>query len=113
MGKYRKILVAIDGSGAAKNALRQAIKLACSEGCWVTVVSVIPPYNGDLALTGIGNIKKALREPSERALSEAQEIARTEKAAVKTVCEEGGVHERIVDLADGENFALTVIGQGG
>ncbi len=51
MGRYRKILVAIDGSEASNNALRQAIKLANSEECWITVVSVIPSYTGDLSVT--------------------------------------------------------------
>ena len=113
MGKYRKILVAVDGSEAGKNALRQAIKLSCTEGCWVTAASVIPPYSGDLALTSIGNIKKSLMEPAEKALSEAQEIAKAERAAMKTVCEEGEVHEKIVDLAEGENFDLIVMGKRG
>ncbi|MBI4697461.1 MAG: universal stress protein [Nitrospirae bacterium] len=113
MGIYRKILVAIDGSSSSLNALRQAIRLACTEGCWITAVSVVPPYDGDLNLTGVGNIKKALREPMEKALSMAAEIANSERAALKTVCEEGEPHEKIVDLAEGENFGLIVMGRRG
>ncbi len=113
MGNYKKILVAFDGSESSKNALKQAIKLACSEGCWITVVSVVPPYEGDLSLTSVGNIRKAMREPMEKALSEAEEIAKAERAAIKTVCEEGEPYERIVDLAEGENFSLIVMGRRG
>ncbi len=116
MGRYKKILVAVDGSESAKNALRQAIKLACVEGCWITVVSVIPPYEGDLGLTAIaniGNIRKAMREPCEKALSEAEEIAKAERTSIRTVCEEGEPHEEIVDLAEAENCDLIVMGRRG
>lgn len=113
MGKYRKILVAIDGSESSKNALRQAIKLANSEKCWITVVSVIPPYEGDLGLTAIGNIIEAMKQPCEKALFEAMEIAKAERALIKTVCEEGDIYERIVDLADAENCDLIVMGRRG
>lgn len=110
---YRKILVAVDGSSSGRNALKQAIRIACREGCWVTVVSVIPPYAGDLSLTGVGDIRKALREPAEKALAEAVETARAENGSIKTVLEEGEPHERIVDLAQAENFDLVVTGRRG
>jgi nucleotide-binding universal stress UspA family protein len=113
MGRYRKILVAVDGSESSRNAFRQAIKLANSEKCWITVVSVIPTYGGDLGSTAFGNVLAAMREPCEKALLEAEEIAKTERALIKTVCEEGEIHERIVDLADAENCDLIVLGRKG
>jgi nucleotide-binding universal stress UspA family protein len=113
MGRYRKILVAVDGSESSRNALRQAIKLANSEECWITVVSVIPSYTGDLSATFIGDMRKAMAEPCEKALSEAENIAKTERALIKTVCEEGEIYERIVDLADAENCDLIVMGRKG
>jgi nucleotide-binding universal stress UspA family protein len=113
MGRYRKILVAVDGSESSKNALRQAIKLANSEECWITVVSVIPSYTGDLSATFIGDMRKAMAEPCEKALSEAEDIAKSERALIKTVCEEGEIYERIVDLADAENCDLIVMGRKG
>ena len=113
MGRYRKILVAVDGSESSRNALRQAIKLANSEECWITVVSVIPSYTGDLSATFIGDMRKAMAEPCEKALSEAENIAKSERALIKTVCEEGEIYERIVDLADAENCDLIVMGRKG
>jgi nucleotide-binding universal stress UspA family protein len=113
MGKYRKILVAIDGSESSKNALRQAIKLAKIDGCWITVVSVIPSYTGDLSATFIGDIRKAMADPYEKALSEAQDIAKSENALIKTVFEEGEIYERIIDLAEAENCNLIVLGRKG
>ncbi len=113
MGKYRKILVAVDNSESSKNALRQAFKLANEEKCWITVTSVVPPYEGEIELLGVKDIRAALRKPCDDALAEVEKIARTERMLVKTVCEEGEVHERIVDLADAENCDVIVMGRSG
>jgi nucleotide-binding universal stress UspA family protein len=58
-------------------------------------------------------MRKAMAEPCEKALSEAENIAKTERALIKTVCEEGEIYERIVDLADAENCDLIVMGRKG
>ena len=113
MGKYRKILVAVDGSESSRNALRQAFRLAVEEKCWITVTSVIQPYTGDLDLTGVKDVQASLRKPCDEALAEAQKIAEDERALIKTVCEEGETYERIVDLADAENCDVIVMGRRG
>lgn len=113
MGRYKKILVAFDGSESGKNAVRQAFKLANDEKCWITVVSVAPPYHGDLDLVAIKDVMASLRRPCEEALREAEKIAAQEGALIKTVCEEGEPYERIVDLADAENCDVIVMGRRG
>jgi nucleotide-binding universal stress UspA family protein len=113
MGRYKKILVAFDGSESSRNALLQAFRLANDEKCWITVVSVVPPYEGELELVGVKDIRTALRKPCEDALSEAGKLADKEKALIKTVCEEGAVYERIIDLADAENCDVIVLGRRG
>ena len=113
MGRYKKILVAVDGSDSSTHALRESFKLAVNEKCWITVVSVVPPYEGELELVGVRDVKTALKQPCEKALSVARDIAGTERALIKTVCEEGEIYERIVDLADAENCDLIVMGRKG
>jgi nucleotide-binding universal stress UspA family protein len=113
MAKYRKILVAVDGSESGKNALRQAFRLAVDEKCWITVTSVIPPYEGEVETVGIKDIRATLRKPCDDAIAEAEKIAKSERMLVKTVCEEGEVYERIVDLADAENCNIIVMGRRG
>ena len=113
MGTYRKILVAIDGSEFSLHALKESFKLAFHEGSWITVVSVAPRYEGDLSLVGVGNVLGTLRGYCETALSKAQEIAKSSGALIKTVCEEGEPHERIVDLAEAEDCDLIVTGRKG
>ncbi len=95
------------------HALRESLKLAVFEKCWITVVSVAPNYDGDLSTTAIGNMQKALNEPCEQALEAAAEIARSERALIKAVCEQGEPYERIVDLSDAENADLIVMGRSG
>jgi nucleotide-binding universal stress UspA family protein len=113
MGKYRKILVAVDGSESSRNALLQAFRLAVDEKCWITVTSVVPPLTGDLDLTGVKDIHGALAKPCEEALREAERLAQEEGVLIKTVCEEGETYERIVDLADGSNADVIVMGRRG
>ena len=113
MGKYRKILVAIDGSESSRNALLQAFRFAVDEKCWITVTSVVPPYDGEVETIGVKDIRAALRKPCEDALQDAREFAEQERALIKTVCEEGEAHERIVDLADAENCDLIIVGRRG
>jgi nucleotide-binding universal stress UspA family protein len=113
MSRYRKILVAVDSSESGRNALHQAFKLANDEKCWITVTSVVPPYEGEIELVGVKDIRAALRKPCDEALAEVEKIAKTERMLVKTVCEEGEVHERIVDLADAENCDVIVMGKRG
>ncbi|HTR45336.1 MAG TPA: universal stress protein, partial [Thermodesulfovibrionales bacterium] len=113
MGRYRKILAAVDGSAPGMHALRQSFNLAKDEKSWLTVVSVVPPYTGDLDLVAVGNIMDSLRRPHESALFEAKQCAEQDGVLIKTVCEEGEPHERIVDLADAENCDLIVMGRRG
>ena len=66
MGRYNKLLVAMDGSEASKNALHQAFKLAFDEKKWITVAAVNPPYQGDLELIGVSNIEELLKGKGEK-----------------------------------------------
>jgi nucleotide-binding universal stress UspA family protein len=113
LGKYRKILVAVDGSASGMHALSESFKFAQDEKSWITVVSVIPPYLGDLDMTAVGNVMAAIRKPCEDALAEARRMADDARIMVRTACEEGEPHERIVDLADSGNFDLIVMGRKG
>ncbi len=113
MEKYRKILVAVDGSESSKHALLQAFKLATDEKCWITVTSVVPPYEGEIETLGVKNLRAMLRKPCDEAIAAVERIASAERMLVKTVCEEGEVYQRIVDLADAENCNVIVMGRSG
>ena len=110
-GRYKKILVAIDGSESSLHALRESFTLDTKEQSWITVVCVSLPYKGDLATTAIGNIHKALKESCEKALSDAERKAKEERMLIKTVCVEGEAHEGIVDIAEAEKCDLIILGR--
>ena len=113
MGRYKRILVAFDGSDSSSNALRQAIKLARLEKSWVKVVSVVPSYEGELELLGVQDVETAIRGPAEKLLSEAKAIAGGEGVSVITNLEKGEAYERIVDVAESEKCELIVMGRKG
>lgn len=114
MGRYKKILVSIDGSESSMNALKESFKLAANEKSWITAVSVVPPYTGDLDIVGVGrDVFQSMRRPYEKALSDALALAKKKGASIKTVCEEGEPYERLVDLARSVKCDLIVMGRRG
>ncbi|MCX5891781.1 MAG: universal stress protein, partial [Deltaproteobacteria bacterium] len=110
MGKYKRILVAVDGSEPSLHALSEAFKLSTS---WVTVVAVSPFYEGDLRLLGMPKSERLIREPCDTALAQAQELADEAGAVIQPVCERGETHERIVALAEIGSRDLIVMGARG
>lgn len=108
MKGFKKILIAVNGS---KDLLKQGLKLAGDEGCWVTVVKVIPPYEGDLNLVGIKNIQQVLNGEGEHAIKEINELAKTEGYLVKARLEEGKIHEKIVEVAEDERCDIIIMGR--
>jgi nucleotide-binding universal stress UspA family protein len=113
MKKYGKILVAFDGSDSSKNALGESLTFAAAENCGVTVISVIPPYEGDLSALWTNNIRSSMEKQCSAALSEALKTAEKKGIPIETVCEEGEIYERIVDFADHENYDLIIMGKKG
>lgn len=113
MGRYKKILVAFDGSQSSENALLESFKLAAEEKCWITVATVVPEYRGDLDLTGVTDVHNTLLRQGEELLSRAASLAQREGALIKTVLEEGEIYERLVDLAEAENCGVVIVGRRG
>ena len=107
MRGFRKVLIAVNGS---IDVLTRGVRLAHDERSWVTVVKVLPPYEGDLQLTGIKNIGDVLTSEAEKAASEIADRAHDEKALIKTRLEEGVIHEKIVEVAQEERCDLIIMG---
>ena len=107
MKGYRKILIAVDGS---KRVLTQGLRLAEDEKCWVTVVKVVPPHDGDLNLVGIKNISDVLDNGARKEAAEISDVAEAEGALVKTRIEEGEIPEKIVEVAEDEECDLIIMG---
>ncbi|MEK7813630.1 MAG: universal stress protein, partial [Candidatus Desantisbacteria bacterium] len=110
MRKYNKILVPFDGSASSKNALLEAIKLVDGDNTRLVAASIMLPYDGEMDLVWVKDIKGAMRKSCESILAEAKRIAGD---SIKTICEEGDVHEKIIELAAQEDCDLIVMGRRG
>lgn len=108
MRGVRKILIAVNGS---KEVLRQGLQLAGDEGCWVTVVKVVPENDGDLDLTGVKDVEDVLTSGVAREVAEIGGIADAAGALVKTRVESGAPHERILEVARQERCDVIVLGR--
>jgi hypothetical protein len=113
MAKYRKILVAYDGSSSAQNALSLACRLAREDKSWIKVLAVVPPYQGDLELIGVSDIKEAITGPGQELLAEARQLADREGVHILTNLEQGEPYEQIVHVAEEESCDLIIMGRRG
>ena len=103
----RNIVIAVNGS---KNVLVEGLRLIHDAKCHVTVVKVIPSYEGDLSMVGVKNIDDVLSSGADKEISEIIEVAKKEGAEVKVRLEEGEIPEKIVETAEEENADLIIMG---
>jgi len=107
MKGYRKVLIAMNGS---TDVVNEGIKMAQDEKTWVTVLKVIPEYEGDLNLTGIKNLNDVLDSGAQKALAGARSVAEAAGALIKTRLEEGTPAEKIVEVAAEERCDVIILG---
>jgi nucleotide-binding universal stress UspA family protein len=103
MRGFRRILVALDGS---REILAPGLQLAGDEGCWTTVLKVMPENEGDLELTGIKDIDSVLTGEERQVRAAVRQSADDARVLVKSRVEEGGISERIVAVAAEERCDL-------
>jgi nucleotide-binding universal stress UspA family protein len=114
MGRYRKILVAVDGSNSSRNAFRQACRIARSDESWITAVTAIPLFQDQFdVISTKEKVSSALTREGENILSDIKKIAGEEDVFVKVKLEEGSPADTIIEIADENNFDLIVIGRHG
>ncbi len=114
MGRYRRILVAVDGSESSRNAFRQACKIALNDKTWLTVITTIPSYEDLYQMPSIREkVSMALRAEGDKIVAEIKKIAAEEDAFIKTIIEEGTPFDTIIDTAEEGNYDLIVMGRHG
>src|SRR5918992_4355338 len=112
---FRSILVAIDGSEPANEALHQAIDLARSEGAWLTLISVAAPPRWP-GSPGPYVAPIPLEDELERRARQIVEDAETlvpEDVAVSTVIRTGPPAKAILDRVESGQHDLVVMGSRG
>ena len=113
MSSFKKILVAFDGSESSKNALKEACHLSKEEKAIIVLLVVVPPYEGDLDLLAISDVKEKLETLGNKLLDEGEQIAKNENVTIQKVLEYGEPYEEIVSVAEKENCDLIIMGRKG
>jgi len=114
MESYRKLLVPVDGSESSRNAFRQAAILAQKEKSWITVITVIPPYDAKFDAGSVRDlVENALRQEGEKIIASIQKMADEEGLLIKTDIFVGNPPDVIVDLSEKNGFDLIVLGRRG
>jgi len=118
---FKKILVALDGSRAANNALKFAIGLADMTSAEVELLTVVPPVFLPshslhvLRSEAVAECAKVLESSFRGVLSKAHEEVKKRKPGlrVSTRFEKGEPARKIVETAERGNFDLIVMGSRG
>lgn len=112
--RYRKILVAVDGSESSRNAFRQACRIVRHDKSWITALTVIPPYQDQFQTLSIKEkASRALTLEGQKILDDISAVAREEDVYVKFRLEEGSPVDAILDIAQENFFDLIVTGRRG
>src|SRR3954451_9028225 len=110
---YRNILVAVDGSADADTALDRAIELARDQHARMTIVTVLPPITGVVALAPTSAQQVTLaREGAERILRDATDRV-PQDISVTTRLLEGPPARKIVACVKAGGHDLVVMGSHG
>ena len=112
---FHRILVALDGSEQAQNALEQAFELASSEGGWLTLVSVAaaphrPANPGPFVVPVVP--QEELDEEAKEILTRAAATA-PDGVEVQTMLLHGDPAEAILDRIEHGSHDLVVMGSRG
>jgi len=103
---YRNLLVTVDSS---EEALREGLRVAEAENCWLTVLRIVPPYEGDVDLTGVRNIRQVLTSDRAGEWRSWHQKLRDE-AAARVRVEQGNLPETINRVAEEEGCDLIIMG---
>jgi len=114
MGRFRKMLVAVDGSESSMNAFRQACAIARGNESWMTALTAVPVYPDQFEVLRMREkVVNTLREEGERILAVIEDIADELDMFVKTRLEEGSPFHSIIDTSEENNYDLIVMGRRG
>lgn len=95
----KHILINVNGS---LEPLKEALRIAGAEDSWVTVLKVVPPFEGDIDLTGIRDIRAAMYSNRRDAIMSLREAVRREGGRAWVRVEEGDIPETINQVARDE-----------
>ena len=109
-----RIVIATDGSEAAREAVRVGLELAAEQGAKVTFVHVVPELDpGPMGIGVPGVTPHRIAEAEQAPLVEAEQRAREQDVSAHAALAHGDPVNEIVALADSIDADLVVIGSRG
>jgi len=110
----KRIVIATDGSGAAREAVRVGLELAAEQGAKVTFVHVVPSFDpGPLGIGVPGVSPHRITQADQAPLVAAERAAREQDVSAQSALLKGEPVDEIVTLADSIDADLVVIGSRG
>lgn len=107
MQDYRHVLIAVNES---RGPLNEGLKLALEECSWVTVLKVLPPYEGDVDLTGVRDIDAVIGSGRHHEFIRLRDAVYDAGVNGKVRIETGEIAESIVAVANEEDCDLIIMG---
>jgi nucleotide-binding universal stress UspA family protein len=113
-GRYKKILVPLDGSGWSRRAIPHAVDIARANGSELVLLHVFRPptaeYADQIVLAGQEGQIEELRQAAQQSLDGLSSELHSQNIEVKTQVIEGvGVASAICDYVREENIDLVVM----
>ena len=109
---FSKVLVPVDGSSYAENAVRYASDLAKGYGSSVTLIHVVATRVYAMAEVGL-LIGKDLEKEGKKILKRSEELADSLGISTNTIIVSGVPAEEILRFTESEKFDLIVMGSRG
>jgi nucleotide-binding universal stress UspA family protein len=117
---FKSIVVGVDGSPTASEALRRAARLADATGAELHVVCAyqnaalasLAPV-GDVGVVASGEVEQALKQTAEELVQTAAKELGVDGLKVQTHATEGEASDVLIDTADRLNCDLIVVGNRG
>jgi len=112
----KRILVAVDGSEAARRAVTMAAQIAERFGAQLELVHVMPPppvFSEPAVIVNVADLERAQYEAARTLLSRAEAEAARPGVTVTTKLMAGPAAEVIAERAEEGQFDLVVVGSRG
>jgi nucleotide-binding universal stress UspA family protein len=109
MKGYKNVVIAVNGK---IDVLKEGLDLIRDEKCKVTVVKVVPSYEGDLSLVGVKNINDTINGGPEKLMEAIKDFSADSGTSINARIEEGEIDKKIVDVATEEKCDLIIVGKG-
>lgn len=112
-----KILVAVDGSGFSRMAVKQAAQIAKAQGAQILLLTVSSVVNmgsyGAVAYMPDSTWEVPSKDQALEILEEAAAFLREQGFNPRTIHRLGGISDTILEIADREGVDLIVVGSHG